>query len=189
MTTLQKAFSSLVLASLALLALPASAAHIEVHGVFTVDVTADPQATGSGFFDIRSPFWNPNAGPDEDPTPGTNWDVLDFEFTFEGVTWDESDVDSCECYFDEFGEPLAINFFSDGPKGLLRLSWSFEDGNFGFEGGGFSGTSENGEVSGPFESLTGAIVPEPGTLLLMSVGLVGFGAGRRQPRPVLRVAA
>jgi hypothetical protein len=168
----------------------ARAAAIISEGAFTVDVTEPPQPSGSGFFEIRSPYFNPNAGPDEDPRPPSDWAVLDFEFTFEGVTWDETDITSCECYFDEFGNPLGINFAYEGPKGTLLLSWNFEDGNFGFQGGGFGGTSEDGDVGGAFDSFEARIVPEPGAVGLISLGLVLLALGtegtarrwRRRPR-------
>jgi hypothetical protein len=159
---------------------PADAAMIQAQGVFTVEVVDTPQPTGSGFFDVRSPFWDPNVGPDEDPTPPSDWEVLDFEFTFLGVTWDESDISVCDCQFDEFGQPDSINFFYDGPKGQLVLSWSFEDGNFGFSGGGFGGTSENGEVSGVFDSFSFFLVPEPSPAWLCGLALAGLLAARRR---------
>ena len=182
-----KLLAALAVVCISCLSSNANAAVILSRGAFTVDVTDPPQPTGSGFFEIRSPYFNPNAQA-EDPRPPSDWDVLNFEFTFEGVTWDETDITSCECYFDEFGNPLGINFAYQGPKGTLRLSWNFEDGNFGFQGGGFSGTSEDGEVGGAFDSFDARLVPEPGTLLLVTLGLLVIGlsavlgTARRSPR-------
>jgi hypothetical protein len=136
----------------------------EDQGVF------DPPLLGPGTFVVRSPPYNP------DSDPPFEFDVLDFSFSFAGRSWDESDIAICECFFTADGEPLDIffNFSDDGVS--WTLAWNFEDGNFGFsfhDGNlDLSGSSENGQASSEFDS-SFHVVPEPGSLGLLALGVVG----------------
>src|SRR5262245_29097957 len=67
--TMPKLLAALAVACVALVSPHVQAAVIISHGAFTVEVTDPPQPTGPGFFEIRSPYFNPNVGPDEDPRP------------------------------------------------------------------------------------------------------------------------
>jgi hypothetical protein len=93
-------------------------------------------------------------------------------------------VRQCVCVadptFGDFGGgPGIIRVALEGVFGLLV--WDFSDSNFGavydFNGVTFRGTSENTTATSIFEgNLT---IPEPGTLLLLSLGLLGIGLTRR----------
>jgi hypothetical protein len=165
------------------------AAAVVLHGdaVFLVeyygeDGEFDPPLLGPGSFVISSQPFDPNT-PDGDPFPNSEFDVLDFFFSFAGHSWDESDVPVCECYFYPDGSPSGVNFhFDDGVVSWI-LSWNFDDGNFGFrfDDGEIvaRGTSEDGQVSG-----TGRfnffLVPEPGSAGLLALGMFGLSVVRRR---------
>src|SRR5262245_15360184 len=51
----------------------------------------DPPLPGPGSFRIQSLHFNPDA-VNEDPSPPPEFRVLDFSFSFNGQSWDESDV-------------------------------------------------------------------------------------------------
>ena len=74
----------------------------------------DPPLLGAGSFLVRSHSYNPDA-VNEDPSPPSPFNVLDFSFSFNGQSWDEFDVPICECSFEPNGLPLGISFqFDDG---------------------------------------------------------------------------
>jgi len=111
--------------------------------------------------------------------------VLDFEFTTAEDTWDEFDIPGCDCQaiFPDIID--SINFrFSDAVGNMWGLFFSFHDGNFGIiydvNGVSFSGTSADGEffALGDFDVFVE--VPEPGTLSLLGLGLLGLGLTRRR---------
>lgn len=141
----------------------------------------DPPLLGPGSFRVRSLHYNPDAG-NEDPFPPSEFRVLDFSFSFNGQSWDESDVEICDCSFEPDGLPLIINFqFDDGVVSWI-LSWNFEDGNFGFRFEdptlGVGGTSDDGEVSGLIDT-DFRVLPEPGSFALLALGLAAVALTRR----------
>jgi len=152
----------------------------------------DPPLLGPGSFVIRShPYqFDPN-DPDANPPPDPEFEVLDFSFSFNGGTWDESDVTVCDyCAFTPEGDPESINFSFSDDDVSWELSWNFEDGNFGFffDDGELhaSGTAEDGIAGGGGDFTFTRRVPEPdlaGLLLLGVVSLVVGGSRRRVPRP------
>ena len=150
----------------------------------------DPPLPGLGSFVVRSPPYNPDA-VDEDPFPPSEFGVLDFSFTFNGQSWDESDVSICQCSFTPDGFPLGIHFdFDDGVVAWI-LSWNFEDGNFGFQFHdaelNLGGTSEDGIASGGIDTRF-RVLPEPGSSGLLLPGLIVLAAARHR-RAAARVTS
>ena len=149
----------------------------------------DPPLLGPGSFRIQSLHYNPDA-VNEDPRPPPEFNVLDFSFSFNGQSWDESDVPICECYFDSDGSPLGINFHFDDGVASWILSWNFEDGNFGFQFHDATldagGTSDDGQVSGLIDT-DFRVLPEPGSFALLLLGLaVAALTGRRRLGTTMR---
>ena len=142
----------------------------------------DPPLPGPGSFRVESLHYNPDA-VNEDPFPPPEFNVLDFSFSFNGQSWNESDVAICDCSFTPDGLPLSINFqFDDGVVSWI-LSWNFEDGNFGFQFHDLTlnagGTSDDGEVSGSIDT-DFRVLPEPGSFALLTLGLVAVTLTRRR---------
>lgn len=169
---------------------PVHAAVIYAEGTFLVDYygsdwepggSYDPPLPGPGSFFLRSAPYYPG---NEFPYP--EFEVLDFSFTFQGWSWDESDVLTTDCYFWPDGTPDGINIAWDDPNSTDRwhLSWNFSDGNFGFQffvgDVSFSGNSEGGIVGGSFDQFRTWVVPEPGTFSVLGLGLLGMGLTRRR---------
>lgn len=142
----------------------------------------DPPLLGLGSFLVRSHSYNPDA-VNEDPSPPSPFNVLDFSFSFNGQSWDEFDVPICECSFEPNGLPLGISFhFDDGIVSWI-LSWNFEDGNFGFQFHDATldagGTSDGGEVSGLIDT-DFRVLSESGSAGLLLIGLTAVAFARRQ---------
>jgi hypothetical protein len=172
----------------AFLTWPVHAYTISAEGLFDVvfagmhgEPPIDPPLTGSGFFDIRENR------------------ITDFEFTMLGVTWTENDLPSTRCLA-EGGVPHdslcsaldlpngfildTIAFSFDSPAGGGFLLWDFVQGIFSINllagDVGFGGTNESDNISSRFHEFTSQInVPEPGTLLLLALGLLGLAVVRR----------
>ena len=144
----------------------------------------NPPLSGPGSWSIRSQPFDPT---DDDPNPNPEtFEVLDFAFSFAGHSFDETDAISCFCEFTAEGDALLVSFsFDDGAVSWI-LSFSFHDSFFGFvfdDGVVSLGPSgENRQTArGDFNfSVVPAVVPEPGTLALLGLGLLGLGAMRRR---------
>jgi hypothetical protein len=142
----------------------------------------DPPLLGHGTFVVRSLHYNPNA-VDEDPFPPSEFNVLDFSFTFNGQSWDESDVPICVCSFTPEGLPLDISFdFADGVVSWI-LSWSFGDNNFGFRFHDATldlrGTTEDRSAFSRLDH-DFRVLPEPGSFALLALGLALVAVIRRR---------
>ena len=144
-----------------------------------------PLLSGSGSWSFRSQPFPTDPDGDPDPNPET-FEILDFAFSFAGHSFDETDAISCFCEFTAEGDALLVSFsFDDGAVSWI-LSFSFHDSFFGFvfdDGVVSLGPSgENRQTArGDFNfSVVPAVVPEPGTLALLGLGLLGLGAMRRR---------
>lgn len=158
---------------------PAHAETISGTGEFSIALLDNPDYFGTGSFELE------------------RGRLVDFELTVLGTTWTEDDMrERCHCelvrdsglgtidphigLFGDFGY-LIWDFHQDA------FSMAYADGNVGFGGVTRGGV---GNVDGPL-SLDFRIVdvPEPGTLTLFALGLLGFVVVRqvgRQARLELR---
>jgi hypothetical protein len=150
----------------------------------------DPPLLGPGSFVIRShPYQFDPDDPYANPPP-FEFDVLDFSFSFNGGTWDESDVPVCYyCAFTPEGDPESISFRFSDDEVSWELDWNFGDGNFGFffDDGELhaSGSAEDGEAGGGGDFTFARTVPEPGSAGLLLLGIVSLALGGRRRRGVV----
>jgi PEP-CTERM motif len=133
--------------------------------------------TGSAIFEI--------ADVDDNVLATGSWEILrnrilDFEFVVGDVVWDEFDIPrSCGDCFADAGF-LGVGFHFGAPPGdNWILAFSFHDGEFGvdYDVGDvhFSGGTGTGTLFAPGDYSVFRDVPEPGTLALLCLGLLGVG--------------
>ena len=160
----------------ALLCPPAHAVTLTAEGIFDTTYSGhsgevDPRIEGSGFFTI------------------TESRIADFEFSMFGFTWDVDDVlavcrpdDGCIDEGIHTLHKIIIDFADE--QGSGRLLWDFVSSNFSLtiEAGewDFIGTAENGQASGAFSAFSHRInLPEPGTVSIFALGLLGLAYSRQ----------
>ena len=132
----------------------------------------DPPITGEGSFSMRENRW------------------AAFSFDMFGHHWSLDDVDPifchpAACFPNEHGsdlEVMQIQFADEAGSGFFF--WDFPQGIFtgGVDLGDICacGTSDDGSVSFQFLELSFRVnVPEPGSLTLLTLGLLGLGWIRR----------
>ena len=170
---------TICLALVALLCCSTShAATITADGVFEVQFFGgdegpifDPPVLGEGSFSLRENRW------------------AAFSFDMFGHHWSLDDVDplfcpTFQCFPDANGdlEIIQIHFADEAGSGFLF--WDFLEGIFTMSVGvgdtGGSGSSGEGVLSFRFLEFSHRVnVPEPGSLTLLTLGLLGLGWIRR----------
>ena len=164
----------------------AEAAIIRASGTFDVHLRGDedfgdvfdPPLVGSGSFEIRSRPYDP-----DDTNFVYDFELLDFDYSLYGFTWDESDITASDFEFDVGGGPRDIHLSFDNGVARGGLSWVYEDGAFGMNLSApnldSSGSSDGGTAGSEID-VSSVVLPEPGSFGLLGLGLVGLGFGRRR---------
>ena len=160
--------------AIALVAVPAQAAPLS----YSFEVTATSGTlngtTATGMFTFNDTIIPPGGGP----VYGINL-LTDLSFTWNGISYDESSANTGWLTFDASGKLIYPGFGNNcnaGSCGVERISvqWYVTgDSYFAYSTG-----EEIGEGTSSFKPA--AAVPEPTTMLLLGLGLVGLAGVRRK---------